>query len=236
MLRVQTPPDVTVIVGFTFERQAKPELLDCFRRLLIDSPEIERCLEMEGTYDFMIEVHLANLAAFHDFVANKIDPNRRLISHFEVSFVARYFTKEEEAGTDIWTTDRHGSRRIELARADCFTAEGDYVRVRIHGDCVLIHATLQSIRDRLPSPAFVQIHRSTIVQLASVARIVRQGRRWSVVLRDGSTHPVAKGRNSEIGRLMDEQLRPGPSHSSTTALFDGLARPNDRILEAPATR
>ena len=232
MLRVHTPADVAVVVSFTFERQARLELLDGFKHLLLETPEIERCLELEGTRDFMIEAHLPNLAAFHDFVAKKIDPNRRLISHFEVSFVARCFAKREDAGNDIWASDRHGTRRVELERADCFTAEGDYVRVTTQGDSILVHATLQSIRERLPSPAFVQIHRSTIVQLDSIDRVIKEGRRWMVELRDGSTHVIAKGRNAEISRLMEDRSRAKMSHSPNVVHFGSSVRPKDRISEA----
>lgn len=234
MLRVQTPADLGVLVSFTFERQARSDSIEDFRQRLLDAQEVERCVELEGAFDFMIEAHLENLAAFHDFVAQKIDPHRRLISHFEVGFVARSFTKEQTPGNEFWMTDRHGSRRIELDRADCFTAEGDYVRVRIQGDSLLIHATLQSIRERLPDPEFLQIHRSTIVRLDSVVRLVRQGHRWLVELRDGSQHLVAKGRNMEISRMMEQRSQRGPSRSSSALPFDGPVGPNGRKSKATA--
>lgn len=232
MLRVKTPTDVEVVISFTFERQAKPPLVDGFKLRLFENPDALRCMELEGARDFMAELRLPNLPAFHDFVTHTIDPHKRLISHFEVNFVARHFVRESVDVNAIWTTDRNGSRRVDLDRADWVSAEGDYVRVSTNGESVLVHATLSSIRDRLSLPPFVQIHRSTLVQIGTVARVVRRGRRWLVEMTDGATHPIAKGRSGEILRLLEQASPTSLSHSSTQARLSGPVRPADRMSGA----
>lgn len=235
MVRMQSPTGLNVLVNFTFERQAKLDLLDQFKRGLLELPQVTKALELEGTSDFQVEASVENLTAFHDLVERHIDPNRRLISHYEINFVLRCFEAEERDNI-VWANERHGSRCIDLDRAECICAEGDYIRIWSAGSSALVHMTLHSICERLPFPPFVQIHRSTVVHAAAVRTLRHEGRRWLVELTDGTTHAIAKGRNGEVGRLIEEARCPRMSSSPTVFPFDRPVDPIDRKSAASLAR
>ncbi|WP_084607694.1 LytTR family transcriptional regulator DNA-binding domain-containing protein [Sphingomonas jaspsi] len=228
MVRTVMPSQLDVIVSFTFERQAKRSCLEDFKLMLMSLPQVRHCAELEGPSDFLIEAELPNLAAFHDFVINVIDPARRLISHFESNFVSRHVVCHEEESRQIWAQSAHGMRRVDLDRAQWLSAEGDYVRVCIDGEATLIHATLHSIAERLAGLPFVQIHRSTLVNTQSIRRLFSEGRRWFVQLADGSTHRIAKGRAGEINRLIGGPADAPRAISSNNGPSDRPVRPIDR--------
>ena len=59
----------------------------------------------------------------------------------------------------------------------------------------------------MPSESFLQTHRSYLVNRRHVAEVVRDGRRWTLRLRDGTSVPVARGRLATVrGRLAFETL------------------------------
>jgi hypothetical protein len=191
-----------------------------------------RGAELEGASDFQVEASLGNLAAYHDLMVEHVDPARRLISHYESSFVSRRYLIEDCNGFALWTSDRNGSRRLDLERAICVTAEGDYVRLHFNGHSELIHATLQSIVDRLPDHRFLSIHRSTTVRLDALIAVEKDGRRHLAQLCDGSRHLIAKSRVASVLRAHDPSS--AGSCSSSTNGFDRTVRPNERIADAPA--
>lgn len=232
MVRTVTPSQLEAIVSFTFERQAKLSHVDDFKRHLIALPQIRHSVELEGASNFLVEAQLPNLAAFHDFMATHVDPNRRLISHFETSFVSRHILRDEGEEHVVWLHCNGAMRRVELDHAQWVASEGDYVRISIDGDSVLIHATQHSIRERLESLPFVQIHRSTLVNLDAVKRLYCEGRRWFAELSDGSVHRIAKGRSAEIGRLLESRSDPLGSDSSTLGQLGGPVHPIDRKRDA----
>lgn len=232
MVRTVTPSQLDVIVIFTFERQARLSCVHEFKRQWLAIPYVRQCAELEGAGDFMVEVDLPNLAAYHDMVATQIDPARRLISHYEANFVSRHMFRDEGELRQLWTPDAGGTRRIDLDRAQWIASEGDYVRVSVDGETALVHATLHSIGERLAGLPFLQIHRSTLINLQAVRRVISEGRRWIVELVDGSTHRIAKGRAAEVARHLASSPDVHVSHSSTLTPSNGPVRPIDRKIEA----
>lgn len=233
MVRTVTPSQLDVIVSFTFERQAKLVSVEEFKRRLTTIPQVRHCAELEGPSDFLIEAELPNLAAYHDLVATVIDPARRLISRFETNFVSRHFVCDDDGSRQVWAHANGGMRRIDLDRAQWIASEGDYVRVSVDGDTVLIHATLNSVAQRLAGLPFLQIHRSTLVNLLALRRVRHEGRQWFVELVDGSNHRIAKGRISEVNRHLADRSEHRPAISSMAAPLNGPVRPIDRKFAAP---
>lgn len=234
MVRTVTPSQLDAIVLFTFERQAKLSSVHDFKHQWLGFPHVRHCAELEGASDFMIEVELPNLAAYHDMVATLIDPARRLISHYESNFVSRRMICDDDETRQLWAPDAGGTRRIDLDRAQWIVCEGDYVRVSVDGETALVHATLHSIGERLADLPFLQIHRSTLINLRAVRRVRSEGRRWFVDLVDGSTHRIAKGRAAEVSRHLAPAQEAHPAHSSTHVPLGVSVRPIDRKVEAAA--
>lgn len=234
MVRTVTPSQLDVIVSFTFERQAKLTAVDEFKRRLMTIAQVRHCAELEGPSDFLIEAELPNLAAYHDLVATVIDPARRLISRFETNFVSRHIVCDDDEVRQVWAQTNGGMRRVDLDRAQWIASEGDYVRVSIDGDSVLVHATQHSVRERLAGLPFVQIHRSTLVNLHAVRRVYNEGRRWFVELADASIHRIAKGRAHEVSRHLEGRHDPQAAISSMTDPADSPVRPIDRKSGAAA--
>lgn len=84
-------------------------------------------------------------------------------------------------------------------------------RIEAHDDYVLVHRAqrphLVSLRigdleHRLPHPPFLRVHRSHIVNLDYVERIVGlDGSRFEIIMKNGALVPVSRARSQEIRRL-----------------------------------
>ena len=84
----------------------------------------------------------------------------------------------------------HKRDSIELVPADnidWIEAAGDYVRLHAGGRAHLMRATLHDVEERLDPRSFLRIHRSTIVRLDRIGRLIPRARGdYGVVLRDGT--------------------------------------------------
>ncbi len=81
---------------------------------------------------------------------------------------------------------------------DWVKAAGNYVEVHVGGATRLIRMTLRQAADQLPRDTFVQVHRSVIVNRASVA--TQQGRR-TIRMSDGAEIPVGDAYRSNLADL-----------------------------------
>jgi len=100
---------------------------------------------------------------------------------------------------------RSGDRLLFLRVADIDWIEAADDKVRIHvGRVVHDHrATMAQLEERLPAPAFIRIHRSTIVNVARIREFVPwfQGD-WILVLADGTRLQSGKSYRSRIRELI----------------------------------
>ena len=88
-------------------------------------------------------------------------------------------------------------------RLDWIEAADDKVRIHV-GRVVHDHrATMAQLEERLPAPAFIRIHRSTIVNVARIREFVPwfQGD-WILVLADGTRLQSGKSYRSRIRELI----------------------------------
>ena len=78
---------------------------------------------------------------------------------------------------------------VALADVQCIAAEGNYVRLHADGASWLLRGSLSAVLDKLDPQRFRRIHRSHIVNIAHVAKVLpwlggdalvmmRDGRRW----------------------------------------------------------
>lgn len=71
---------------------------------------------------------------------------------------------------------RKGTGAVRIQKSDILWVEalGDYVTVNTHKGKFVIHTTMKSIEDKLPSKDYVRVHRSYIVRLDKIDRIEGQ--------------------------------------------------------------
>jgi len=95
----------------------------------------------------------------------------------------------------ILLSNYQGTKFISIADIQSIEAKGDYTRIKtsngVHG---LVHHTLKRWMERLPSPMFLQVHRSFIVNVDQVEEILKQtGDRHMVRLKnDADLIPVSR--------------------------------------------
>ncbi|MES2296651.1 MAG: LytTR family DNA-binding domain-containing protein [Pseudomonadota bacterium] len=90
---------------------------------------------------------------------------------------------------------RDGARVHVVATASVawIEAQDDYVQIHSDGKSYLKNQTLSELEATLDAASFVRIHRSFIVNIASVSRIEQQGReRHAAVLADGTRLPISR--------------------------------------------
>lgn len=92
--------------------------------------------------------------------------------------------------------------RLAWAEVEAVLAAGNYVELCLRGRRHLLRSTMADAEARLaalPELAFVRIHRTVLVNLAAVQGLTRApGAALSVLMRDGSQHPVSRRRQAEL--------------------------------------
>lgn len=82
-----------------------------------------------------------------------------------------------------------------------FSAEGDFTRVRLaDGTNLLIHGTMGHFESVAPSPPFLRLDRSLILNTARVRRLVMKDRNSCLVTLEGQEDPLVLGR-AALSRL-----------------------------------
>jgi len=91
---------------------------------------------------------------------------------------------------------------LALAEVARISGEDDYAALHAGGRAHLVSLRLRDLEARLPSPPFLRVHRSHLVNLDHVERLRRLDEaRLEVVMKDGATVPVSRSRSREIRRL-----------------------------------
>lgn len=71
----------------------------------------------------------------------------------------------------IFLRDENRSRYIPLSEIRLIESEGNYSRLHFGGEALLVHRSLSSIEERLPTELFFRANRSQIVNLESIVSI-----------------------------------------------------------------
>ncbi|HEX8215089.1 MAG TPA: LytTR family transcriptional regulator DNA-binding domain-containing protein [Allosphingosinicella sp.] len=194
-----------VIICFSFDHRAPVDELRAFKRALIDSPHVLHSIELSGTFDFIVEMGVTGLEAYHEKIDALAGDLQKLVLRYETSFVCKRFAKKPaQTGSpqtveEIWVPSEQGMRRIDMADITMVTAERDYVRIHVAGGATyLLHSTIGGITDKLNPDLFVRIHRSTILRRDLIEQLLHEKRRWTARLVDGSVHRISKGHASQV--------------------------------------
>jgi len=209
-----------VIVCIKFDSRAPAGEVAELRRRLIDDKRSVQSLDVSGSFDFMIEVALPNLAdyqAWHDEFANAF---ASLVDHHEANFVCRRHIRDQaEPIHHLWVSGREGLARIECDQIDRFSAEGDYVRAHSGDRSWLISTSLTKLQEQLDPVEFIRLHRSTIARRDAIVRLRHHGQTWFAVLINGDAMRIAKSHVAKVLRSIRDDSSAADAVSATGELL-----------------
>lgn len=213
-----------IILCFAFDHHAAAADVDSSRGALIGCPDVCHAVETSGTFDFFVEFDLPDLQAYKDCLRLLVELLPSFVISYEARFIVRRFGRSVgSADGDLWLPSRDGLGRIQDDQVDVVQAEGDYVRIHSGEPSWLLHTTMAAMGERLDAGQFRRLHRSSIVQKLSIARLLHREGRWFAGLSDGSTQRIAKSHApatlramnacSSASKAVSPKLRPVPEAS-----------------------
>ena len=102
----------------------------------------------------------------------------------------------------IFVRDGNAVLALLLADIERVEAQDDYVRIHTQRKRYLVSLRIRDLEDRLPNPPFLRVHRSHIVNLDHVERMVGlDDARFEVRMKNGTIVPASRARSQEIRRL-----------------------------------
>lgn len=104
----------------------------------------------------------------------------------------------------VWVELGGARLRLPLADVEWFAADGDYVRAHTAERGYLMHASLNALESTLPAARFMRIHRSTIVKVEAVSRIVSNNGQLSLITRSGTTLHVGRRARRRVRQGLDQ--------------------------------
>jgi DNA-binding LytR/AlgR family response regulator len=187
--------DISVIVCLAFDHRAPADGLQKFKNCIEACPFVERAAEVCGTFDLIVEGHCASLAEYTENVERLRESLATFVTRFETSFVSRSVERTPASkcpSVALWLPCKEGRRRVESCSIDKIVAEGDYMRVHVADWSCLVHETMERLSSQLAGCGFIKLHRSWLVRIGFIDRLVHGERRWEAHLRDGTHVSIAK--------------------------------------------
>ncbi|WP_294073541.1 LytTR family transcriptional regulator DNA-binding domain-containing protein [Sphingomonas sp.] len=193
-----------------FDHRAPASQVTEFRNRLIGCEEVVSCCDLQGAFDFMIELALPDLKAYNTKLETLKADLAALVARYETNFVCNRLVRVSRANADraVWVTCKNGLKRIESSFVDKVKADGDYMCVHAGGHCWMIHLTMNEILAELGSDQFVRLHRSTIVRSTFIDRLIHEGHLWTARLNDGCDERIAR---SHVAEVMNKVRRKAPA-------------------------
>ena len=196
--------DLVVVVCVAFDHRASAEGLAQFKKCIFRCPFVESALEVSGTYDLILQGSCSSLNEYTEHMSLVRPQIGEFVTRIETNFVSRKIQcrPNAEAGSWLWLPCEGGSKRVDARLINKVVAEGDYMRVHVGDWNCLIHQTMQSLCAKLGTASFIKLHRSSLVRIGFIDRLVHVERRWIARLQDGTHVSVAKSHVPEVLRLM----------------------------------
>ena len=193
--------DLNVVVCVAFDHRADAEGLGRFKECISRCDFVEVVMEVSGTFDMIVQGKVASLAVYTEEM-DRIRPQlAAFVTRIETNFVGKKIERQPEAEKIIWVPCEGGRKRIDIGMIDKVIAEGDYMRLFIQDWHCLIRSTIRDLREQLDA-RFIQLHRSSLVRIDFIDRLMYHEHRWTARLRDGSNQAVAKSHVSAVLDLM----------------------------------
>jgi DNA-binding LytR/AlgR family response regulator len=192
VVHITDAPGLQIIVCVLFNRNAPPDQVSALKKAVIACPSVLNAVELTGTFDFLLELTVPDIATFNERLNLVAASVASLVERYEVNFVSKRVIRRNDDERAIWVQCEDGIKRIDSSMIDKVTAEGDYMRVHSEGGSWLLHATMRSILERLDDKDFIRINRSMLVRADFIDRLVHESGRWVARLHDGTHERVAK--------------------------------------------
>jgi DNA-binding Lrp family transcriptional regulator len=214
--------DLAVIVCVAFDHRASPDGLSKFKDCIERCPFVDTALEVSGTYDLIVKGTCASFAEYNE----QMEHIRPHIAEFAVRLEPNFISKTiernvaEDKNDALWLPCEGGHRQVQASMIDKVEADGDYMRVYVGDWNCLVHVTMHRLSDRLLRSGFIRLHRSSLVRISFIDRLVQNGQCWTARLRDGSHMSVAKSEVHRVRQLMMAKT----SNSGTTRPNTGSRR------------
>ena len=223
--------DLGVIVCIAFDHRASAEGLARFKDCIFRCPFVDSALEVSGTFDLIVHARLSSLEEYTNEMERIAPQLAEYASRVESNFVGR---KVERTAREyvLWVPCREGRRRIDAGMINKIIAEGDYMRLCMDGSECLVHDTIRHLLGQLDREQFIQLHRSAVVRVDYIDRLMHRERRWIARLRDGSEQIVAKSRVSDILRTLSvESSKVNAGSPAARGMNESAAPLNETVMK-----
>jgi two-component system LytT family response regulator len=102
---------------------------------------------------------------------------------------------------------RDATRLVMAEDIDWVEAAGVYVNLHVRGEELLYRAGLAAVANRLDPFQFVRIHKSSVVNLKSIASLERRSHgEFEVVLKDGTHLMLSRSYRAQVERVLGQSL------------------------------
>lgn len=209
--------NLDVVVCLEFDHRASPDGLRSFKESIAKCPLVSTVIELTGTFDLMVHAQCSDVAEYTEQLDRMRPYLAAFVKRLETSFIVKQIQTHPN-GDDaeaLWLPCEGGMKRVEARMIDKIIAEGDYMRVHVGNWNCLVHYTMRRLRDQLGGDMFIQLHRSCLVRIAFIERVIHEGRRWKVRLLDGTQVSVAKSHVQELLKSTGNESSKLQPNSST---------------------
>jgi hypothetical protein len=223
---------LNVLVCLAFDHRAPVEGLGKFKECVLRCPFVESALEVTGTFDLIVQGSCDSLTEYTDNM-DLIRPQlARYVSRIDANFISKKVEFRTNEGTEnaLWLPCEGGRRRVEACLIDKVVAEGDYMRVHVGKWNCLVHLTMQRLCQKLGKSGFIKLHRSWLVRVGFIDRVVHEKHRWQARLRDGTNVIVAKSHVHDVLQLMTAES----STAEVTSMVRSKQNEGARLIEEKA--
>lgn len=205
--------DLNVVVCLAFDHRAPVEGLNAFKQCICNCAFVDTALDVSGTFDMIVEGKIESLEKYTEEMARIAPLIQQFVARYEVNFVGKR-TERTHARHVLWLPCSEGRRRVDAHMINKIVAEGDYMRIHVADWKCLVHETIRNLLSQLPANQFVRIHRSIVVRIDFIDRLLHEGDSWIARLQDGERHKVAKARVQPTLRMISTDSSKHQSRSS----------------------
>ena len=214
--------DLHVVVCVAFDHRSDGDGLERFKNCICHCDFVEVAMEVSGTFDMIVHGKIETLSDYTKQM-DRIRPQlAEFVTRIETNFVGKTMERRPAAEICMWVPCVGGRKRIEMGMIDKVVAEGDYMRLYIQDWQCLIHSTIHALKNQLDA-RYIQLHRSSIVRIDFIDRLLHRDRRWIARLRDGSHQSIAK---SHVSKVLDLIAR-------GSSKVDAIPAISGTLVEAP---
>ena len=116
-------------------------------------------------------------------------------------------SRRREEGVLVVKSRGHGFTLVKTRQIDWIDAARSYVRINTCDETILARETMQSLTERLDGHRFARIHRSTLVNLARISKIViREHGDYSIILEGGQKLNLGRSYRKRLLKLLGKPL------------------------------